>query len=184
MSELFPRRPREWQIRVLRVGLLLMVLVMWPWIALWRLVHGRGSDPCALLWQKAEEVWRKDPAAATALLRDVHTKLSARGGLFGAPFLGIEVPPYGRFRFAEAWWVHDAVYRCELALGRHDEALAMARALPETDVSILQQVDCLLAMNRRAEAVALLESKLHLDTWVGPLRKRLRELTWPPPRSR
>jgi hypothetical protein len=45
---------------------------------------------------------------------------------------------------------------------------------------ILEQVDCLMAMGRRAEAIAHLEKNLDVDTWRGPLRRRLEELSGKP----
>ena len=46
--------------------------------------------------------------------------------------------------------------------------------------SVLEQVDCLMAMGRRADAIAHLEKNLDVDTWRGPLRRRLEELSGKP----
>ena len=59
-------------------------------------------------------------------------------------------------------------------LGNFEEALAVSSALPgRLDESILRQVDCLVALGRHPEAIALLESNLDLDGWRCRLRRRL-----------
>jgi len=55
--------------------------------------------------------------------------------------------------------------------------LAVASSMPgRLDDNVLRQVDCLVALGRRAEAIALLERNLDLDGWRGKLRRRLVEL--------
>jgi hypothetical protein len=54
---------------------------------------------------------------------------------------------------------------------------------PPPKTSILQQVDCLLALGRRVDAIALLERNLIMDGWRGTLRRRLTELGGNPLRS-
>jgi hypothetical protein len=73
--------------------------------------------------------------------------------------------------------VQRLLYDCEVALGHLEEALTVAAALPgRLDVAILQQVDCLVALGRQSDAIALLERNLDIDGWRGTLRRRLREL--------
>jgi len=61
--------------------------------------------------------------------------------------------------------------------GNFEEAFAVVAALPgKLDTTILRQVDCLVALDRKADAIALLEANLDLDGWRGKLRRRLREL--------
>jgi hypothetical protein len=43
--------------------------------------------------------------------------------------------------------------------------------------TIGQQVDCLVAMRRREDAIALLRKNLHLDNRRGDLHRRLGELS-------
>ena len=73
------------------------------------------------------------------------------------------------------------LFKSELVLGRYEEALQVSRSLPvQIPETILDQVDCLMAMGRRAAAIAHLEKNLGLDTWKAPLRRRLEELTGKP----
>ena len=46
--------------------------------------------------------------------------------------------------------------------------------------TVLEQVDCMMAMGRREDAIAHIEKNLNLDTWRGPLRRRLEELSGKP----
>ena len=89
----------------------------------------------------------------------------------------VEIAPFGKFGTAEMISVNQFLYKCEAAFGNYEEALAVAAALPaRVDITILQQVDCLVALGRRAEAIALLERNLDLDGWRGKLRRRIVDL--------
>ena len=56
------------------------------------------------------------------------------------------------------------LFRCEFTLTAYEDALATCRAFPETTETVLMQVDCLVAISRRADAIELLEAKLHSTT--------------------
>jgi tetratricopeptide (TPR) repeat protein len=126
-------------------------------------------------------MWRTSPFEAVEFLRSTVETLRAAGSPFPNPLRKVDVPPFGKFDGTDAYGVHKHLFRCEFALGRYEEALQVSTSLgsqiPET---ILEQVDCLMAMGRRADAVALLEKNLTLDNWRGPLRRRLEELSGKP----
>ena len=89
----------------------------------------------------------------------------------------VEIAPFGVFKTLDAFSVQRFLYDSEVAFGNFEEALAAAAALPgRLDVTVLQQVDCLVALGRKAEAITLLQTNLDIDGWRGKLRRRLREL--------
>jgi tetratricopeptide (TPR) repeat protein len=101
-----------------------------------------------------------------------------------AALKGTVIEPFGKFEPWDLFAVQRHLYNCEMALGRYEDALSVAAALPgRLEEFVLQQVDCLLAMGRRPEALALLERNLDLDGWRGTLRRRLTELGGRPLRS-
>ena len=94
------------------------------------------------------------------------------------PWKTIDVPPFGKFHANDVFVVQNYLFRCEFALGRYDEAMQVSMSLPvRVPSAILEQVDCLMAMGRRADAIAHLAKNLDVDTWRGPLRRRLEELS-------
>ena len=116
------------------------------------------------------------------LLRTTLETLRARaGGFVPNPLKAVDLPPFGKFRASDVVSLHNYLFRCEFALGRYDEAMQVSMSIPvRMHTSILEQVDCLMAMGRRAEAIAHLEKNLDVDTWRGPLRRRLEELSGKP----
>ena len=180
-SEWLPRRPGKWKMRAIRAGILATAIVMAPWLVLAQLFWRPKPKPALLLHKRVYEMWQTDPWAALGLLRATYERIKAAGvGMF-TPFKSVDVSPFGKFRWDDALHVEDLLYKCEVALGRYEEALAIATAAVQTDDMILKRVDCLVAMKRRTEAIALLEANLDNDTWVGKFRRRLEELTGPQP---
>jgi hypothetical protein len=89
----------------------------------------------------------------------------------------VEIEPFGKFEPGALLSVQRFLYDSEVTLGHLEQALTVAAAVPgRVDVFILQQVDCLVALGRREEAIALLERNLDIDGWRGALRRRLTEL--------
>jgi hypothetical protein len=124
---------------------------------------------------RVREIWQTSAFDAVALLRSTFDRLLADKGAFGIK--SIEIEPFGKFRPWDVLAVERHLYNCEIALGRYEEALACAAAMPgPLEEFILQQVDCLVALGRGPEAIALLERNLQTDGWRGTLRRRLREL--------
>ena len=120
------------------------------------------------------EIWKTSAFEAVALLRSTFEQLIAPNGFGVKP---IDVAPFGKFQPWDVLRVQRHLYNCEIALGRYEEALAVAAAMPgNLEEFILQQVDCLVALGRRPDAIALLERNLEADGWRGTLRRRLREL--------
>jgi len=109
------------------------------------------------------------------LLRATFRKLVAEGAF--EKMKSVEITPFGSFKTKDVLSVYRVLYECEVGLGNYEQALAVLAVMPgRIDSSILQQVDCLVALGRRDEAIALLERNLDIDGWRGKLRRRLREL--------
>ncbi len=178
------QQPSRRKLALLRLGLLVLFVVLAPLALIFARVRFRRRGPSALaaLDARVRELWVTSPHDAVALLRSTFDEL--RPALVAATMNRIEVAPFGRFEPWEALTVQRQLYECEVALGNYEAALAVAAALPtQVEETILQQVDCLLVMVRRADAVALLERNLRIDGWRGTLRRRLTELGGSPVRS-
>lgn len=110
-----------------------------------------------------------------AILRSTFQQLVNQGAF--EKLKGVEIAPFGRFTTADVYSLCQFLYECEVSQGNFEEALTVLAALPgRIDVTVLRQVDCLVALGLRDEAVALLERNLDIDGWRGKLRRRLREL--------
>lgn len=136
-----------------------------------RMGRSWADRPGARLERHATEIWARSPDEAVAAIRTVWRQLSAPDQ--PDP---VTIEPYGRFGLADHAMVIELLYRFEFGLGNHEAALALIDAVPPTAHLVLMRVDCLVAMSRRDEAVALIERSLSLDTSSEPLRKKLTEL--------
>jgi tetratricopeptide (TPR) repeat protein len=163
----------------LRLVMVLLVAVILPFVFLLNAIRSRRPRAAAALHKKVVELWRLSPDEAVELLRTTFDTLMAGDGL--NPLKRVNVPPFGRFDPSGVVYVYQLLFNSELALGRYEEALQVSRSLPvQLPETILHQVDCLMAMGRRADAIAHLEKNLGLDNWKAPLRRRLEELTGKP----
>jgi hypothetical protein len=175
------RQPSPWKLALIRLPVLMGLILLAPFLIPSAL---RARRPTAFdaLYDRVHETWQTSASEALALLRASYADLVARGAL--TSMKSIELVPFGRFGTGEALSVQQFLYRCEVAAGNHEEALAVAATLPgRVDSVILQQVDCLVALGRRAEAIALLERNLDLDGWRGKLHRRIVELGGRPLRA-
>jgi len=174
------KRPagRVWAF-TLRLIMVLLVALVLPFVLLVNEIRRRRPRAAGRLHKKVTELWQSSPYDAVELLRTTFDTLKAAGGF--QPFKQVDVPPFGRFAFSDAIHVYQMLFKSEFALGRYEEALQVSQSfaanIPE---AILEQVDCLMAMGRRADAIAHLEKNLGLDNWKAPLRRRLEELTGKP----
>jgi hypothetical protein len=142
----------------------------------------RRSTAFDALNRAVRQMWQTSASDAIALLRATFEDLFAQGAF--TKMKGIDIPPFGKFGTGEALSVQQFLYKCEVAVGNYEQALAVAAALPgRVDVTILQQVDCLVALGRRADAIGLLERNLDLDGWRGKLHRRIVELGGRPVRA-
>jgi hypothetical protein len=171
-----PRQPSRRKLTLIRLAVLAGLIPLLP-IALvfrWR-YRPQGPPAFDALDARVREIWTTSAHEAVALLRSTFDQLIAHQGAFGTK--PIEIEPFGKFQPWDVLAVQRHLYNCELALGRYEEALACAAAMPgPLEEFILQQVECLLLLGRRADAIALLERNLATDGWRGTLRRRLREL--------
>jgi hypothetical protein len=182
LTDLAHRQPSRRKLMLIRLGLLVSLILLSP-LALVLRLRLRPGDRTAFgaLDARVRDLWQTSAHDAVALLRATFEKLRAGGAIGGMKRIQIE--PFGKFQPWDALKVEGHLYQCELALGHHEAALELAASLPKSQETVLQQVDCLLAMGRRADAVALLERNLDLDSWRGALRRRLTALGGSPLRS-
>jgi hypothetical protein len=173
LTDHFQRRPGKWTVRAIRALILVFSVLLGPFILLVQAFRRPHERPSTALYHRVREVWQASPFEALALVRTTYETLQLRGDGWKT----VELPPFGRFNMLETLLVHDLLFRCEFALGRYAEAMQVSASLPaRLPTSILQQVDCLMAMGRRADAIAHLEKNLDIDTWREPLRRRMQEL--------
>jgi len=174
MTDRSHRQPSKRKLAFIRLPVMAGLIVLAPFLLLLAFLTPRRTAFDALDG-RVRQIWQTSASDALALLRATYADLVAQGAL--TKMKGIESVPFGRFGFGETLQVQQFLYECEVAVGNYDEALALAAALPgQVDFTILQQVDCLVALGRRAEAIALLERNLDLDGWRGKLHRRIVEL--------
>jgi hypothetical protein len=166
-----PTRLKFW---LKRLAALVMMVGLMPLIPL----LARRSRATNRFFAHVKTVWKTSPIEAVSIARDVHNRLRVA---FADPSVtsgsrSAAIPPYGRFRSGALDDIMLMHYDLEFAAGFYEEALAMAAAWPISSAALLGQVECLLAMQRKEEAIALLESNLHLDDWNSSLRARLKTL--------
>jgi hypothetical protein len=175
------RQPSRRKLAFIRLPVMAGLILLAPFLLPFAF-RARRSTAFDALQGRAREIWQTSASDAIALLRATYADLVAQGAL--TKMKGVEIVPFGRFGVGETLSVHQCLYKCEVAMGNYEEALAVAAALPgRVDFTILQQVDCLVALGRRAEAIALLERNLDLDGWRGKLHRRIVELGGRPLRA-
>jgi len=170
-----PRQPSRRKLALIRVGVMAGFIPLLPLVLVFSF-RSRPMGPSALdaLVARTSEIWRTSAHEAVVLMRSTFDQLIAKGA-FGNK--AIEIEPFGKFEPWDALRLQRYLYDCEIALGRYEEALAVAAAMPgNLEEFVLQQVDCLVVLGRRADAIALLERNLNTYGWRGTLRRRLREL--------
>lgn len=159
---------------MIRLGVLASLIPLWP-VALVFRARFRSATAFDALYERFRQLWQTSPDEAVALLRSIFEQLVERKALTKMRPMAIE--PFGKFATWDLFSVHRVLYDSEVTLGHLEKALGVAAALPgRLQVAILQQVDCLIALGRRPDAIALLERNLDLDGWRGTLRRRLVEL--------
>ena len=168
------RQPSKRKLTLIRLGVLASLISILP-VALVLRFRLRKATAFDALYERFRQIWQTSPNEAVALLRSTFERLVER-----ATFMkigSVEIEPFGKFANWDVLTIHRVLYESEVTLGHLEEALAVAAALPaRVDFAILQQVDCLLALGRRPDAIAVLERNLDLDGWRGTLRRRLVEL--------
>jgi tetratricopeptide (TPR) repeat protein len=168
------RQPSKAKLMLIRIAAMAMGVALAPVAIVFSSRYRRASAFDALDAQ-VRQTWQTSAAEAIALLRSIYQQLVAAGAF--SKMKAVEVAPFGKFTMADVLAVYRFRYDCEFALGNFEDALAVLAAIPgRLEVTILQQVDCLVALGRREEAIALLERNLDIDGWRGRLRRRLREL--------
>ena len=167
------RRPSKRKLMLIRIIITIGLVACAPLFFLLSLRWRRATAYDALK-RRVHEMWPTSAQEAVDLLRSTYEQLLAKGAL--DKMRRVEVAPFGKFDFTDAFFVHQFLYDCEVAIGNFEGALAVASSLPgRVDDLILRQVDCLVALGRRAEAITLLEQNLDLDGWRRKLRRRLVE---------
>jgi len=175
------RKPSKRKLALVRLGLIPSLIVLSPVAAFFRF-RIRGATGFNALDARVREIWRTSPANAVALLRSTFDQLLTREAY--TRLGSVEIEPFGKFEPWDLFSVQRFLYDSEVACGNLEGALAVAAALPgRLELAILQQVDCLIALGRRTEAIALLERNLDVDGWRGTLRHRLVELGGNPLRA-
>lgn len=172
-----PRRSRWFKTFVL-VAILPVLPILWLLRPRWlRSVFGMSA--AKKLEAEARERWTTNPHEALLLLKHVcHTLREARRADRITPWRGsVEIPPYGRFRFTDSVVLDDVLYSYAYSLGDYEAAMDLCSEPPLLASMIDRQVDCLVAMRRQKDAVALLQKNLHLDNRRGDLHRRLGELS-------
>jgi hypothetical protein len=174
MTDGFRRRPGKWKTQAIRLTILVGFIVLLPFAPMFAR-RARATTGIRVLHQRVHELWSTSPFDAITIVRATLDQLVTAGCYEGIK--DVTIDGLGKFAASDVFWVHQFLYDCELAVGRYEEALAVAARLPiRWDINILQQVDCLVALGRNAEAIALLERSLDLDGWRGKLRARLQVL--------
>ena len=162
--------------RLLRIVVFMWMLVISPW--LWGARRRRQTSAVERLFARVNELWQTEPYQAVDLVRTVaRTIKTAESKTKVGRSRRTTIPPFGAFTWTDGIEIQLYLFRCEFALAAYEDALATCGAFPETTETILMQVDCLVAMSRRADAIELLEAKLHVDSWRGSLRSRLEALS-------
>ncbi len=165
---------------LIRLAVLAGLVLLMPLMIVLSL-RKRRSTAFDALHERAQQIWQTSAHEALALVRASHEQLVAEGAF---DMKKVAIAPFGTFGLAETISTNQFLYRCELAFGNYEEALAVSSALAgRVELTILQQVDCLVALGRRTEAIALLERNLDVDGWRGTLRRRLVELGGRPLRA-
>ncbi len=167
------RQPSRRKLALIRVGVMASLVLLSPFALLLgaRYRHATAFDA---LHARVREIGQTSASEAIGLLRSIFKQLVAQDAF--AKMKAVEISPFGIFRTLDTLSVHRFLFDREVSLGNFEEALVVAGVLPgRLDTTILQQVDCLVALGRRAEAIALLERNLDLDGWRGKLRRRLLE---------
>lgn len=138
-------------------------------------LRGRRATALDALRARVREIEQTPAGDGIAVLRSTFAQLVAQGAF--DKMKPVAIPPFGTFKFAEVFSVYGWLYDCEVSLGNFEAALAVLAVMPgRLDTTILRQVDCLVALGRRGEAIALLERNLDLDGWRGTIRRRLLKL--------
>ena len=178
LTDSFRRRPGKWTTLAIRLGVLVAFVLLLPFVPLFAR-RARGTTGIRVLNQRVHEQWTTSPFDAIAVVRATLDQLVTAGCYDGIK--DVTIDGLGKFAASDIFWVHQFLYDCEVAVGRYEEALAVAARLPiRWDTNVLQQVDCLVALDRNEEAIALLERSLDLDGWRGKLRARLQVLRGKP----
>ena len=174
ITDLSHRQPSKRKLALIRVSVMASFLVLWPLAVVFKSRFRRATGFDALN-ARVRQIWQTSPSDAVALLRSTFEQLLVRDAL--SRIRPLEIEPFGKFEGGDLLSVQRFLYDSEVALGHLEQALTVAAAVPgRVDVFILQQVDCLVALGRREEAIALLERNLDIDGWRGTLRRRLTEL--------
>lgn len=174
LTEGSPRQPSKRKLALIRLAMTALMVLLLPVLVVPALSRRRANVFDAL-HARVRQLWQTSADEAMALLRSTFGQLVAREAF--TKMRAVNLAPFGKFDASDVIRVHGFLYDCEIALGNAEAGLAIAGVLPgRLDVTILRQVDCLVALRRPDEAIALLERNLDLDGWRGKLRRRLLEL--------